>query len=135
VAQDFVSVLNSMVVCMFAGMVMQPSHAANILSLVTGTPYAPEDVLRAGERIVNLQRMFSLGCGITSADDRLPPRLLEPTTEGGQAGKVPDVAHQLKEYYDVRGWTAKGVPTADKLKELDLEFASTGGRKKAKGGR
>ena len=68
------------------------------------------------------------GCGITAADDRLPPRLLEPTTEGGQAGKVPDVAYQLEEYYNVRGWTTEGVPTVDKLKELNLEFASTGSR-------
>jgi len=126
VAQDMVSVLNSMVVCMFAGMGMQPSHVGARLSLVTGTPYTPQDVLKAGERMVNLQRMFSLGCGITAADDRLPPRLLEPTTEGSQAGKIPDVAHQLEEYYNIRGWTPQGVPTADKLKELNLEFASAG---------
>jgi len=135
IAQDMVSVLNSMVVCIFAGMGMQPSHVGAILSLVTGTPYTAQDVLRAGERMVNLQRLFSLGCGITTSDDKLPPRLLEPTTEGGQTGKVPDVAHQVKEYYEVRGWTPQGVPTDAKLKELNLEFASAGGRKVKKGRR
>ena len=124
VSQDFISVINSMVVCFFAALTMQPSHVGDILSLVTEVPYSAHDVLKAGERIVNLQRMFNLGCGMTTADDRLPTRLLEPTTEGGQADKVPDVAHQLKEYYEVRGWTPEGVPTADKLRELNLQFAS-----------
>ena len=126
VAQDFASVANSMVVCSMAAMTMQPATVASFLTLACGTPYTSQDVLRAGERIVNLQRLFNLKCGITAADDKLPQRLLEPTTEGGQAGKVPDIAYQLKEYYRVRGWTPEGVPTTEKVKELGLEFATIG---------
>jgi aldehyde:ferredoxin oxidoreductase len=125
-AQDFASISNSMVVCSMAAMTMQPSIIAGFLSMACGKPYTSQDILRAGERITNLQRLFNLKCGMTGADDKLPKRLLEPTKEGGQAGKVPDIAHQLKEYYKVRGWTAEGVPTAEKIKELGLEFAVSG---------
>lgn len=134
VAQDAASVLNSLIVCEFAALGLAPSMLGMILSLVTGNQYSGQDILKVGERITNLQRMFNLGCGITTADDKLPKRLLEPTPDGGHAGKVPDVAHQLKEYYAVRGWTPDGVPTADKLRELDLEFAGAAMRKGAKEG-
>ena len=133
VAQDFASVSNSMVICSMAAMTMQPSIIAGFLSMACGTLYTSQDVLRAGERMVNLQRLFNLRCGITGADDKLPPRLLEPTAEGGQKGKVPDIAYQLKEYYRVRGWTPEGVPTPEKIKELGLEFATTGDQIIAKG--
>lgn len=116
-----------------AAMTMQPATVASFLALACGTPYTSQDVLRAGERIVNLQRLFNLNCGITAADDKLPQRLLEPTKEGGQAGKVPDIAYQLKEYYRVRGWTPEGIPTAEKIKELGLEFATTGSQITVKG--
>ena len=74
-------------------------------------PWTPEQVAQAGERITNLQRVYSLKCGITGADDKLPKRLLQPTAEGGQEGHVPDIALQLREYYEVRGWDEKGRPT------------------------
>lgn len=124
-SQDFASVVNSLVVCAFFALALTPARITELLSLVTGESYTSKEVLRIGERISNLQRVFNLRCGITAADDKLPPRLLEPTTEGGHVGKVPDVDYQLKEYYNVRGWTPKGVPTRDKLKELGLEFAIT----------
>jgi aldehyde:ferredoxin oxidoreductase len=132
-AQDFASVANSMIVCSMAAMTMQPSIIAGFLTMACGTNYTSKDVLKAGERMVNLQRLFNLRCGITGADDKLPKRLLEPTTEGGQKGRVPDVAYQLKEYYRVRGWTPEGIPTAEKIKELGLEFATTGSQTAIKG--
>ena len=30
----------------------------------------------------------------------------------------------LDNYYELRGWTKEGVPTADKLKELNLGYAA-----------
>ncbi len=28
----------------------------------------------------------------------------------------------LDEYYDLRGWDADGIPTEERLRELDLDF-------------
>ena len=55
---------------------------ANVLEAVTGEPWTPEQVAQTGERITNLQRVFSLKCGISGADDTLPKRLLEGPDRG-----------------------------------------------------
>jgi len=123
-SQDLFALYDSLVVCNFVGLGLSPFHMSAILGIVAGMPISSQEVLKAGERIVNLQRLYNLACGVTAADDKLPPRLLEPTDEGGHAGKVPDVAHQLAEYYQVRGWDAQGVPTPEKLAALGLEWAS-----------
>ncbi|MBI1986782.1 MAG: aldehyde ferredoxin oxidoreductase family protein [Nitrospinae bacterium] len=121
VGQDLASVVNSLVVCFFAGMGLQPLHHMVLLNSCTGLGYSSQEILQIGERISNLQRAFNLRCGITGTDDKLPPRLLEATTEGGAAGRVPDLAYQLTEYYQLRGWTPEGIPTEEKLRELGLE--------------
>ncbi len=65
--------------------------------------------------------MINVRLGITRADDTLPRRLLtHPRPDGSAAGVVPDLEAMLEEYYQLRGWTAEGVPTDEKLKELGL---------------
>ena len=119
-AQDKASVVSSLVLCNMAGDGMIFADIAGVLEAVTGDPWTSEQVGLAGERITNMQRIFSLKCGITGADDKLPKRLLEALTEGSHAGKVPDLAVELAEYYHERGWDEKGRPTREKLDELGL---------------
>jgi aldehyde:ferredoxin oxidoreductase len=92
-----------------------------LLNSCTGFGYTSQEILLIGERISNLQRAFNLRCGVTHTDDTLPSRLMEPTTDGGAAGKVPDLAAHLAEYYQARGWSPEGIPTEEKLRELGLE--------------
>ncbi|MFH1486353.1 MAG: aldehyde ferredoxin oxidoreductase family protein [Chloroflexota bacterium] len=120
-AQDMAEAVNSLILCMFAARELSADRIAELLTVVTGQSYTGEEVLRVGERVVNLQRLFNLRCGATGADDRLPSRLLQPTSEGGHAGRVPDIQRQLREYYEARGWSPDGRPSLDKLRELGLE--------------
>lgn len=120
-AQDIAAAVNSLILCMFAGRELSLGKIAELLTIVTGRAYSGGEVLRVGERIVNLQRLFNLRCGATGADDRLPPRLLQPTSEGGHVGKVPDIERQLREYYEARGWSSDGRLGLEKLRELGLE--------------
>jgi aldehyde:ferredoxin oxidoreductase len=120
-AQEMASIINSMTVCYYAGMASQPSQIAESLMLATGMGYSGEEVFKAGERIVNLQRMFSQRCGLDPSEDKLPPRLMEPTDEGGHAGRVPYLKEGISEYYQLRGWTPDGRPTPERLRELGLE--------------
>jgi aldehyde:ferredoxin oxidoreductase len=119
-AQDKYSVTGSMVVCVMLSDGMIFADMANVLEAVTGEPWTAERVAQTGERITNLQRVFSLKCGITGSDDKLPKRLLEGPDEGTHAGQVPDMAVLLADYYRERGWDAKGRPTRAKLEELGL---------------
>ncbi len=110
----------SLVICVMLSDGMIFADYADVLEAVTGEPWTVERVGETGERITNLQRVFSLKCGITGADDRLPKRLLEGPEEGSHAGKVPDMAVLLADYYRERGWDENGRPTRQKLEELGL---------------
>jgi aldehyde:ferredoxin oxidoreductase len=65
--------------------------------------------------------------GLTMADDALPSRLTETpqpaSNDDKAAGPVVPLEKMLKQYYKVRGWDAKGVPTAKKLKQLKIKGA------------
>jgi aldehyde:ferredoxin oxidoreductase len=119
-AQDKYSMTGSLVICVMLSDGMVFADYASVLEAVTGEPWTVERVAQTGERITNLQRVFSLKCGITGADDRLPKRLLEGPDEGGHAGRVPDMAVLLPDYYRERGWDKNGRPTPQKLEELGL---------------
>lgn len=78
-------------------------------------------MLEAGERIWNLERQFNLDAGLTAADDTLPKRLLKDAAKTGPAkGHVNRLHEMLPQYYEIRGWTADGRPTADTLKRLGV---------------
>jgi aldehyde:ferredoxin oxidoreductase len=119
-AQDKYSITGSMVICVMLSDGMIFADMAGILEALTGDPWTPEKVAQTGERITNLQRVFSMKCGITGADDKLPKRLLEGPDEGSHAGKVPDMSVLIPDYYRERGWDAGGRPTAEKLEDLGL---------------
>jgi len=120
-AQCSSAVINSLVTCIFAALGLQPSVIGFLMGACTGQNYTAQEIVTMGERIINLTRVYNLRAGITGKDDRLPPRLLEPTKEGGHAGKVPDIAYQIRDYYKVMGWDEKGIPTPDRLKQIGLE--------------
>lgn len=120
-AQCHSAVINSLVTCLFAALGLQPSVIGFLMGACTGQNYTAQEIVAMGERIINLIRVYNLRAGITSKDDRLPPRLLEPTKEGGHAGKVPDIDYQIKDFYRVIGWDERGVPTPDRLKQVGLE--------------
>ena len=97
-----------------------PDYAA-LVTAVTGMPVDESELLRIGERIWNVQKLFNVRVGYTKADDTLPDRLLtEPLKEGEPAGHVWRREPLLDEYYAARGWDAEGIPTPAKLAELRL---------------
>jgi aldehyde:ferredoxin oxidoreductase len=89
---------------------------------VTGEPLEARQLLKRGERIWNLERLFNLREGFTKEDDRLPPRFSQESLPRGHSkNQVVDLEPLLEEYYRLRGWDKEGVPTEEKLKELGLE--------------
>jgi len=99
---------------------------ATLFSAATGRALTAEEVMRIGERIWNVGRLFNLREGFGRQDD-MPPRALfeRPLRNGKAAGKVyTREAYEaaLDEYYALRGWTREGVPTPEKLAALGLEL-------------
>jgi aldehyde:ferredoxin oxidoreductase len=117
--QSFKDLFDSLLMCKFAPVTV--TNVAEVLSGITGWKYSPDDILKAGDRSINLKRAISNKLGITRKDDKLPAICAEPLTEGTTAGKAPDMDVMLKEYYAFRQWDwATGKPKKEKLVELGL---------------
>ncbi|MEW6033686.1 MAG: aldehyde ferredoxin oxidoreductase family protein [Chloroflexota bacterium] len=121
-AQDLAALLDSCGLCrriLLAGMGVMEIFA--MMEMVTAVGLNDQDLLRAGERVFNLERLFNLRAGLDSRDDALPRRMLEePLAEGKARGQVSRLPEMLPEYYELRGWDGGGVPTPEKLAGLGL---------------
>ena len=119
--QDLTAVIDSSGLCLFTSFALGADDYKDLLNVVTGFDYSVEEMMLAGERIWNLERVYDLQAGFSGKDDTLPPRLLkEPMPYGPNKGSVVPLDKLLKEYYMARGWDEKGVPSQEKLKSLQL---------------
>jgi aldehyde:ferredoxin oxidoreductase len=119
--QDLTAAIDASGGCIFGTFGMTGDDYAAMISALTGVTYTTEQYIQAGERIWNLERLFNLRAGFTAKDDQLPERLTkDPIKTGPAKGEVSHVPEMLPEYYKLRGWDEKGVPTKERLKELQL---------------
>jgi aldehyde:ferredoxin oxidoreductase len=119
--QDLAAALDSAGVCLFTFRALSVADYSAMVAAVTALSVDEESLLRAGERIWNLQRLFNARAGFSRKDDTLPPRLLEePISTGSAAGRVWRREPLLSEYYRVRGWDEEGRPTREKLAALGI---------------
>ena len=111
VTQNLSAAVDSLVMCLFTNFAISGDYYGRLLSAVTGSHYAPQELQEIGERIWNLERTFNLRAGFTSADDTLPPRLLnDPIPSGPSQGHTVNLNKMLPEYYRFRGWDEEGRP-------------------------
>jgi len=119
VREDWDEIVDSMGLCKFV--LIYPGHVAGFYSLVTGINKTVRDLLKDGERIFNLKRLFNIACGIRRKDDILPKRFLkEAFSEGGAKGQVVNLDKMLREYYEYRDWDEDGKPSRRKVEELGI---------------
>lgn len=127
VHQDAAALIDSLVICKFTNMAVAEEYFARTLSAVTGLTFSADDLMRVGERVWNLERLYNLREGFTRADDTLPDRLLhEPVQDGPSAGYTVKLEPMLEEYYQFRGWDEEGVPTRATLERLALDNLAEG---------
>ncbi|HRX25290.1 MAG TPA: aldehyde ferredoxin oxidoreductase family protein [Aminivibrio sp.] len=120
--QNLMGVLDSLKMCKFPFAATRLEDLLVWINGVTGWDMACGELMEAGERILNLKKLFNLACGLTGRDDALPERILrEPRGSGGSADTLPDLESQLREYYVERGWTEEGIPLPEKIASLGLE--------------
>lgn len=120
--QDLTAVVDSSGICLFTTFGIGLPEISEMLRTATGFDLTDEEILQAGERIWNLEKLFNLEAGFTKTDDTLPERLLkEPMPSGPAKGLVNRLDTMLKEYYQVRGWNEEGIPTDEKLQALGIK--------------
>jgi len=121
---EFSMATNLLGVCLFSviTLAVQPSTWAAVLSAATGETWTKDDMLKAAERVINLERLVNARLGFDRADDTLPKRITsEPAPDGRGAGQVADVVAALDSFYESMGWDLKsGLPTDETVEKLGL---------------
>jgi len=119
--QDVTAVVDAVGICLFTTFAIGIPQVMNFLNASTGNSFSEDDLMLCGERIWNMERQFNLAAGIDPSQDTLPKRLLkDPLPDGPMKGSVARLSEMLPEYYELRGWSAAGIPTDAKLAELGL---------------
>ncbi|UCF93227.1 MAG: aldehyde ferredoxin oxidoreductase family protein [Desulfobacterales bacterium] len=95
---------------------------AEMTAALTGRAVSVSALFRAGERIVNLERLLNFRHGARRADDRLPDMFFDKEYNSGEEPSKPSMWMEpmIKEFYSVMGWNGHGIPTEDKLAELGI---------------
>ena len=119
---DTVNVRNSMIVCDFVPSGLE--ELVPVLNASTGFDYTTESLMHIGARLTHLARRYNLRNGRTHKDDIIPERFFkESSCAGFMRGKVLDkdfFKGLVQKYYKIRGWTEKGEPTEQVLKDYEL---------------
>jgi aldehyde:ferredoxin oxidoreductase len=127
------NIIDSLIVCKFSRGTYYDGlkDLANYYTLATGIPITEDELDKAGERIENLARLFNIREGKGTREyDTLPWKIKNvPVPEDGPAkGMVvsdEELQLGLDDYYAARGWNSDGIPTVEKLNELNLgEYAN-----------
>ena len=120
------ALVNALVMCYFVP--WNSFEQTEIVRAVTGWNTSTFELMKVGERIMNMTRIFNLREGFTSDDDRLPDRFFQPHTTGALAETSIDLenfSEAKKIYYEMMGWDKNGVPSKIKLDELDISWANS----------
>ena len=119
--QDTTAVFDSAGICLFTSFAWTLADVQPQVDAACEGGWSMEKITIMGERIWNMERLFNNAAGFTAKDDDLPPRLkTEPAKTGPAKGKVSGIDKMRPEYYKLRGWDEKGVPTKETLKRLGL---------------
>jgi len=125
----FYSFLDSACMCQFdwgpAWTLYGPEEANELVRAVTGWNVSMFELMKVGERRLNMMRAFNAREGAGRAHDRLPKRLFEPLKGGASDGVACDhgeTERAIDMYYQMAGWDNNGTPTRGKLAELGLDW-------------
>lgn len=128
-SQNFRALTDSLGMCHYAQIPF--TLLLGMINASTGWDTDMDKLLKAGERIFQLQRALSCKLGITAKDDVLPEFVMRPIPDSGQEGHVPNMEKMLPEYYALRDWdSATGKPSKKRLESLGMpEIAASIGAK------
>ncbi|HJS20838.1 MAG TPA: aldehyde ferredoxin oxidoreductase family protein [Anaerolineales bacterium] len=130
--QVFYSMLDSLELCQFvygpAWTLYGPAETVEMIRAVTGWDITLDELMAVGERRLNLFRTFNAREGLGRKDDKLPKKFFKQLTGTGPTAGIAlsheEIDSAIDYYYQLAGFTTDGVPTAERLKKLDIEWAA-----------
>ena len=104
-----------------------PSQLVDAIRAVTGWDFTMWELMKVGERRLNLMRAFNAREGAGRELDTKPAKLLVPLQGGPTEGAVvtdEEFERARNLYYRMAGWDENGCPTRSKLEELALGWVA-----------
>jgi aldehyde:ferredoxin oxidoreductase len=105
-----------------------PSDLVRLVKAVTGWQVSLYELMKVGERRLNMLRIFNAREGIDRKQDVLPKKFFKPL---GGTGPTAGTAIDPKEfedaldlYYQLMGWSEDGIPTFAKLVDLGIDWTA-----------
>jgi aldehyde:ferredoxin oxidoreductase len=130
-SQRMISCIDCVCVCKFvfgpAWQLYGPSQLVDAVRAVTGWNVSLWELMKVGERRLNLFRALNAREGIGAEADTAPPKMFVPLKGGATDGVAltpQEVAAARALYYRMVGWDEAGHPTRAKLVELGLAWAA-----------
>ncbi|UCC19120.1 MAG: aldehyde ferredoxin oxidoreductase family protein [Promethearchaeota archaeon] len=112
---------NALLICYF--LPWDYVDVPEIVRSVTGWYTTTWEMMKVGERIITMARIFNIREGFSKKDDCVPQRFFQPHRSGALAEtalKSEEFENAVQIYYEMMGWNNKGIPTKIKLEELDI---------------
>lgn len=96
---------------------------SKLIEAFFGRDISPAELFTVGERIITTKRYINTRFGITERDDNLPEMFYSPEYNGEKEAKTPGrwIEIMKQQFYQEMGWNKNGIPTIEKLQELDIE--------------
>ena len=130
-SQFYYSLMDTLTLCDFCwgpGALFNFRDIERFIEAVTGWQVTFWELMRAGERRVNLMKAFNAREGFNRDQDKLPERVFEPLPEGPAKGRRinhDELNAALAQYYAMMNWDPEtGRPSWGKLQELGLGWAA-----------
>ncbi len=130
-SQFFYSLLDTLTLCDFCwgpGALFSFRDIEDLVTAATGWRVTFWELMKAGERRVNLMRAYNAREGFDRNNDCLPQRVFEPLPEGPSKGRRVDrqrLEEAIGHYYRMMHWDpSTGNPTRGKLMELGLGWVA-----------
>ncbi|HUX99905.1 MAG TPA: aldehyde ferredoxin oxidoreductase family protein [Candidatus Deferrimicrobium sp.] len=120
--QDVFVLFNSLTICYFAGLGYGSRDLMRMVKAITDEDVTMDESIHIRANRVNmLKRLYNYKCGLRPKDETLPKIIMTPLKTGSTAGVVPDLETMKKEYYDYNKLNERGIPTKERMIELELE--------------
>jgi aldehyde:ferredoxin oxidoreductase len=119
------SIIDSLGICKVPALTIAGNYdlekETRLVRALTGLDLDKQRLLSIGERIVNVEKLFNIRFGASSALDTLPEKFLhEPIGEGPSSGAKVDLEPMVQDFYRSMGWDAQGVPLPETLVTLNI---------------
>jgi aldehyde:ferredoxin oxidoreductase len=129
--QYLYSALDTLNLCQFvygpAWQLYGPEQIVQVVQAITGWDVEIAEILRVGQRRLNLMRAFNTREGFTRTEDALPDKMFHPLRGGASDGialEKAEIETAMDLYFQMAGWNPKGCVTRSALEELDLGWVA-----------